>query len=384
MQITDTLTLDASGLKLTRDGFLVGDAKVSRAGNVQMYLGREIGLTGEDANRAFGVYRDPNVVFDENSMLSLAGRPVTRGHPLDGVTADNWRDLAIGQVGGVIRRDGEHVVAPMAIMDAAAAKEVLAGARALSAGYTCNLVEDAGTAPDGTPYQFRQAGELRFNHVAYLPDNNPRAGNTRIGDGAAQWGAAPLTLDEKEIRMSDNSLKTVVLGDKAVQVAAADVQTIEAFKADAAKVLADAKADHDKAIAKKDGEIIAKDKEIADLKAEILAVDDLDKLIADRAALITKAKAISDAIVVSGKSDAEIKRAAVAAKLGDAATDKTDAYIDAMFDILSDAKPADPVAAALADAKKPAMPADRDKLYSDRVKALSDAWKPSIIKKEAV
>lgn len=31
MQIKDSIALDASGLSLTKDGYLVGDAKVSRA-----------------------------------------------------------------------------------------------------------------------------------------------------------------------------------------------------------------------------------------------------------------------------------------------------------------------------------------------------------------
>src|SRR5690606_12826085 len=151
MKISDSLTLDASGLTLTRDGYLVGEAKVSRAGNVQQYMGYELGLTGDESHKFFGVYRDPDVVFDEKSMMSLAGRPVTRGHPDVPVTSENWKDLAKGQVGGVIRRDGEHVVAPMAIMDADAAKEVLAGARSLSAGYTVEVVKDEGVAADGTP-----------------------------------------------------------------------------------------------------------------------------------------------------------------------------------------------------------------------------------------
>ena len=34
MIIKDSLTLDASGLAVTSDGYLVGEAKVSRAGNV--------------------------------------------------------------------------------------------------------------------------------------------------------------------------------------------------------------------------------------------------------------------------------------------------------------------------------------------------------------
>lgn len=158
MQIKDSLTLDASGLSRSADGYLVGSAKVARAFNVQQYLGREIGLTGDEASRVFGVYRDPDVVFDDASMASLAGRPVTRGHPPSGVSAQSWKDLAVGTMGGRVVRDGEHVVASMAIMDAAAADEVENGARALSAGYTVEIVKDEGIAPDGTPYQYRQSG----------------------------------------------------------------------------------------------------------------------------------------------------------------------------------------------------------------------------------
>ena len=68
MLIRDSLTLDASGLKMTKDGYLIGDAKISRAGNVQQYYGAELGLTGDDAGKVFGVYRDPDTVFDEDSL----------------------------------------------------------------------------------------------------------------------------------------------------------------------------------------------------------------------------------------------------------------------------------------------------------------------------
>lgn len=387
MKITDSLTLDASGLSLTRDGYLVGDAKVARAGNVQAYLGSEIGLTGEDAGKTFGVYRDPDVVFDEKSMLSLAGRPVTRGHPSGGVTADNWKSLAVGQVGGVIRRDGEHVVAPMAIMDAAAAKEVASGARALSAGYTVDITADAGTAPDGTPYQFRQSGELRFNHVAYLPDNNPRAGNTRIGDGTADDAKrgrfAPLTPDGKDIGMADTPMKTVVLGDQAVQVAASDAQLAEAYKASTAKQLSDAKTAHDAAIAAKDAELAARDAQIDALKAKIVDGAALDALVAARSALIAKAKAIAPAVLTDGKSAEEIRKAAVVAVKGAAMADKSEAYIAAAFDLLADAAPADPAAKALADMAGKTV-TNADDAYAARSKTLSDAWKTPGKHKEAV
>lgn len=376
VQIKDSLMLDASGLSRTSDGYLRGMVKVARAGNVQQYRGSELGLTGDDAGKVFGVYRDPDVVFDEASMASLAGRPVTRNHPPEGVTARTWRDLAVGNIGGRIVRDGDHVVAPFAIMDASAADEIEQGAVGASAGYLTGIVADEGISPSGEAYQFRQSGPIRFNHVAYLPDNNPRAGNTRFGD-ARNWGLAPSTAtsDQKEDTMSD-ALKTVVLGDKAAQVAVADAQIIEQFKADSAKALADAQTAHDAAIAAKDAAIAKIEAERDGLKAKVLSDADIDARVAARADLVTKAKAIADADF-TGKTDAEIRKAAVAAKLGDAAIEgKSDAYIDARFDILcEDATPADPLRDALKDAQpvKDAR-AKAEEARAARHKSLMDGW----------
>lgn len=379
MQIRDSLTVDAAGLNLTRDGFVVGEARVSRAGNVQQYLGSELGLKDEDASRMFGVYRDPEVVFDEKAMLSLAGRPVTRGHPSEEVNAGNWKDLAKGAMGGMIKRDGEHVVASMVIMDAAAGKEVMSGARSLSAGYTVGIIRDEGVSPDGTPFQFRQAGDLRFNHVAYLPDNNPRAGNTRIGDAWRDTsGLAPITPSKKEDSMSD-ALKTVVLGDKAVQVAVSDVAAIEAFKADSIKALADTKAEYEKIIATKDADLAKKDAAIDAEKAKVLSDADIDKRVQDRGDLIALATTIAKDVKTTGLADAAIRKAVVAAKLGDAAiAGKPEAYIDARFDILAeDAKKvagADPFARVVADGLKQVDGAPAATAHNAMVNDMSTAW----------
>lgn len=369
MQIADCLTLDASGLSFTKDGFLVGDAKVSRAGNVQHYLGRELGLSGAAANKVFGVYRDPAAVFDEESMRSLVGRPVTRGHPPQGVTADNWKELTVGQVGGRIVRDGEHVVAPMAIMDAAAAREVAGGARSLSAGYSVEIIRDEGIAPDGTPYEYRQASPLRFNHVAYLPDNNPRAGNTRFGD--AHWGNTPVqelrigdrrapdgrdrSADnpERKSTMSNTNTRTVMVDGLPVEctdAAAIAIDKLQRQVSDSAKALSDANAAHAAAIEAKDSEIAKRDAEIDALKAKQLTDADMDARVKARGDLIATAKSIADADY-TGKSDADIRKAAVIAKLGDAAVaDKSDAYVEARFDILAEDAKRDPVNKALRDA----------------------------------
>lgn len=348
MQIRDSLTVDAAGLTLTRDGYLVGEAKVARAGNVQHYLGWELGLTGDEANKVFGVYRDPDVVFDEKSMMSLAGRPITRGHPSVAVDAKNWRDLAKGQVGGVIKRDGEHVVAPMAIMDHEAAKEVADGARSLSAGYTVSVVKDEGTAPDGTPYQYRQAGDLRFNHVAYLPDNNPRAGNTRIGDADhSRWGYCPnqtQTADERTSPMADALRKMLVDGlqVETTDAGAAAIEKLLGDKQALTSKLSDAEAAHTAALTAKDEEIGALKADLKKVQDAAMKPEDVDRLVADRSALVEVVKAIDSKIEIKG-SDADLRRAAVKAKLGDEMVkDASDAEVSGMFKaIAKDVKTAD-------------------------------------------
>ena len=77
----------------------------------------------------------------------------------------------------------------------------------------------------------------------------------------------------------------------------------------------------------------------------MLSDADLDARVQARADLIATAKSIHDADY-AGKSDADIRKAAVVGKLGDAAVkDKPEAYIAARFDILAEdaAKHADPV-----------------------------------------
>ena len=107
---------------------------------------------------------------------------------------------------------------------------------------------------------------------------------------------------------------------------------------------------------------------------------DLDAKVAARADLIGKAKAIAKDVATTGLSDADIRKAAVVAVLGDAVlTGKSDAYIDARFDILSeDAAKGDPVADALTQA--PAQVTSLDDAYAARDTALNDAWKPAIVK----
>lgn len=137
--------------------------------------------------------------------------------------------------------------------------------------------------------------------------------------------------------------------------------------------------DHAAALAAKDAELAKKDAEIDTLKAKVLSDADLDKKVAARADLISKAKVVAKDIKTDGLSDAAIRKAAVAAVLGDAnVADKTEAYIDARFDILvEDATKNKP------DAFRQAVQtgiitgdaAAQDKAYGAMVSDMENAWK---------
>ena len=150
----------------TPEGFLVcKDVPIARTGP-QDYLARELMLDG-DPERVITVQRYPEDVFEDATLASLEGKPVTDGHPPENVGPDNYAAYAKGHVQHV-RRQGEYIVADLYINDANLASEVRNNVkREVSCGYLCNYV------PDGDGY--RQTC-IRGNHVAVVPKG--RAGAT--------------------------------------------------------------------------------------------------------------------------------------------------------------------------------------------------------------
>lgn len=381
MQFTDIAMI--AGTRRREDGYLVADARIARTG-VQMYLGSEVGRPDMGTVR---VYRPGSEVFSRDTLASAAHRPVTNDHPPEQVNAENWKQYAVGQTGDEVAGEGIFVRVPLMVSDADAIRDIEAGKRELSAGYTCELEFVDGKTEAGEPYDAVQKN-IRLNHVAIVASG--RAGSeVRIGDGAVSWGASPLitTSDKKEDTMSD-ALKTVVLGDKAVQVAITDIAAVEAYKADAEKKVADAEKSRADAIAAKDAEIVKKDEEIGTLKAELQKAKDaapkpadLDKMVADRAALVTVVKAIDGNIDPAGMSDADLRKAAVSAKLGEEMVkDASDAEITGMFRAISkDATSTDAFAAAVKDGVKPTAAADKvvNDAYAKMVQDLQSAHRPA-------
>jgi hypothetical protein len=216
MKFTDRASIGT--VKNTSEGYVTAVARIVRTG-VQDYRASELGLTG---NHIVKVFRPENEVFQKDSLQSFSHAPVTINHPQELVNSENWKDLAVGEISSEVLRDGEFLAVPLILKDQAAIDAVNSGKRELSAGYTADMEE----AKPGLGYDFIQRN-IRINHLAVV--DSARAGSkARIGDGADNWGASPVTTND-EVNMTD--FTKVVIGDKQFTIAASDADQFTAFLA---------------------------------------------------------------------------------------------------------------------------------------------------------
>lgn len=129
------------------------------------------------------VLASPEHLYDKNSLDSLMGVGIYKGHPeTDG---DNSLDNALGVVLGVahnfdfysnysyedvareekIRGEIEYADITLGFWDDSAIKE---GYSEISAGYVCDLIQEDGMY-FGSPYQYKKTN-IRYNHLAILND----------------------------------------------------------------------------------------------------------------------------------------------------------------------------------------------------------------------
>lgn len=334
----DRMEFDAaSNVRFLDDGRMTAMPRVARTG-IQLYLGREIGLKDDDANKVVRVYRPDAEVFDAASMTSFTHKAVTNDHPPESVDASNFRKYAVGWTGDEVARDGECFRVPMMVADAQAVADYKAGKRELSNGYSCEIVMGDGVSPKGEAYD-AQMFKIRGNHVAIV--DAARGGkDLRIGD------------HDEEQTMSDKALTTLLIDGAPLQVDAIVAGVIQAhisrltatsdgFKAEAFKTKEELAAEKEKA-AKKDAETVvataAKDAEIVVLKQAVkdaaVTPQMLDKMLTERNEVIGKAKAVmgdkASTLKVDG-SVADIKKQVVDGHLGERTKDWTPAHYDAAF-----------------------------------------------------
>lgn len=337
MQFTDRLTIDRS--HRTRDGFLRVTAKAARSG-VQQYLGREVDPEGAHftADQVVNVYRPPEEVFAPDSLASHVGRPITDDHPTVAVTAKNWRDYSRGVVGGVVP-EGEWIRFDLALMDAAIIDKIDGGKRELSCGYGCDVAIEDGATPKGEAYQAIQRN-IRGNHVAVV--DRARAGSeARISDGGnhlfENCDAATVILnvvDDQEPKpmpkkITLDGLQVDLSDESAVETAIAKLQGQIATATTAKDTAETLVAEHGVTIASRDAEIVTLKQAVTGAKVTPTQLRDAGKAY-DK--LVTDAKRLAPALEITDAMDEPaIRKAAVSAKLGDAAAAFTDAQFETAF-----------------------------------------------------
>ena len=315
---------DSVKFKATIDenGFLVDTPVVARLG-VQVYY--------MDDGRTVREFRPAEEVFKDESLASYQGKPMTLDHVF--VNSDNAKEVVVGSVTGKAEPLGSSVVAPIVVYDNTAIQEAMAGnAKELSVGYSAILDETPGwgdpitgeyvlksdgdqfDAPEGWQEFDAIQRDIKVNHIAMV--YRGRAGIAKLNMDGEQEN--PYTTDV-DINKEDKQemIKIKLDGAQEFEVAPEVASHIEALNAKA-----------DTAIAERDA-----------LKAKV------DAMPVEIEAAVAKAKADADALaaLVAVAAEAGVKADGLDAKgikvayvkevSGLDVSEKSDAYIDAAFDI---------------------------------------------------
>lgn len=203
--------------KIDDNGYLRIDGVVAHVGILE-YM--------DDDGSIIREFVPEETLFDEESLKSLAGAPVTLQHPPEMVTPSNYKQYSQGSVNGMPRRDGDNLVASMLVIGNEALHAVeYGGVSELSPGYSVDLDETPGEW-QGQNYD-RVQRNRRYNHQA-------------IVDAARGGSVCSLRFDGANVpNNEDNSMTQIKLpGGGTVEVAdAATAATINAALAKQGKRL---------------------------------------------------------------------------------------------------------------------------------------------------
>lgn len=285
---------DAEVLSTTPEGYGYVKARVARDG-IQQYMGYEVSSAHFDYDAIVNVFRGADEVGSPEALASYNNKPLTNEHPYEGVTLENWGELAVGNCSNdaaLIEIDGvSYVEVTLWVMHKDGIAAIKAGKRELSVGYICDVEIRTGTFPrgDGTLVQFdAEQKNIRVNHVALV--NRGRAGaecaiqtdsqtpiKWRIYDVAANPVSASADTENESVKRRETKMKTDVqralkIGDASIKMDEAIADSVEkavdALTTAHDAAITKANTDHETALGLKDAAIAKLDEEIAVLKKD--------------------------------------------------------------------------------------------------------------------
>lgn len=286
--------------------------------------------------------RPPEEVFDEDSTKSLENIPMTNDHPPVMLTPENAKDYTVGNTGDV-RQDQYHLAPAITVTDEKAMEDIDNGKKALSCGYTADLIFKAGTWM-GVHYDAIQTN-IRYNHLAIVPKGRAGDAAKMKMDSVSSVGVQKNDIGgkssmENEIRIDGLTYKvdknaSVVIENKLDELKQAKTD-VETKTAELTKVKTDLEATTAKYDQlKEDNEKLASELEKA-VKAD--HSEAVNKAIKDRLALVTVADKAGVEVKDTDTND-EIKKAVIL-KVSPSAKEKLDScestYLDARFDAVAE------------------------------------------------
>ena len=325
--------------KIDENGFLVDRPIVARIG-LQVYQ------TPFGERREF---RPASEVFKADSLATFSGKPITIGHVT--VTPDNAKEVVVGACAGAGIPNGIGVEVPLSIYD----KRAIQNAKnkitpELSVGYTSVDIDRPGWGNNATGEYFFDEDmpegwkadsddwvrfdavqtNISVNHIAMV--FRGRAGVAKLNlDSEQEFPYADIVSINKENEIMTVKIKLDGAKEFDIPKEVADHITAIATEADEQKAKADAlEAERDSLKAKVDSiptqieEAVAKAKADAEAHAELVAI------------------AGEAGVKCDGLDAKGIKIAYVKEVTGSDVSEKTDAYIEAAFDL---AKNSDKMAA---------------------------------------
>ncbi len=330
-------------IKRTPEGFLETSVRATRTG-IFVYTGTD--------GKPFRELRLPDEVFNEDSMKTLAMKPVTNDHPFELVNVDNIKEHQVGYTGeNIARTDNFLDIAKVIITDKIAIKDVENGKQEVSCGYNLDLEFDAGHW-DGSKINKDGIGEpfdaiqrnINYNHLAIV--DKGRAG-----------AQARLRLDSEHnlVKEEEAEMKITIGGkefDCSQELADAHatfVKKVEKDQADSDVAVKEAMKQATEArdaAGKKDSEFEALKGKHDAMDAELKDAKDPEKFnarVTERMHLISTATAMLEAkdeketARIDGLSDIEIMKEVIAKKIEGSNFDgKSEDYIRGQFEAVAE------------------------------------------------
>ncbi|MBQ45555.1 MAG: hypothetical protein CMK37_07845 [Porticoccaceae bacterium] len=379
----------------TPEGYLRVWASIARTG-IQHYTDADGSIRKE--------FRPESEVASPESLASFAGKAITMEHPPALLDSENTKDYQIGFTGSEIVYDNGFVRAVMTVTDQEVIDRVMRGdVREVSAGYRVTYDSTPGITDSGEHYDGIQTG-ISGNHVAIVRrgragpqvklhlDRQDAADPSLFSTEENQTMSAKIVFDGAEFEVSESVALAITKEREDAKMSYEDMkmkydQLLKEAKDMESKMTA-MKEDMQKKEDSSEGRADALQEQLDGLKVELEEAKEInvDSIVADRLALIEKAKPVLDAeYAFVGKADREVMVDAIKAVRGDSVEldERSDDYVLAMFDTIAD------TAAARADSTEDlrkavaaaAAPASAPSTYMER---LQNAWKtPLSISKEA-